>query len=224
VITDRAWVHPRFHQNQKEKAMTEEVKAMAEGVKEASKPKTEEKEQVPVKSITPSESTALKRAMDSPFTLIRRFADEMDRLFEDFGFGFGLRMPSLLTRGHESLRREPRLVPAEWSPRVDILEREGQVVVRADLPGLTKDDIKVELTDNLLTLQGERKLEKKEEREGYYYNERFQGTFYRSIPLPEGVDASKATAEFRNGVLEVAMPAPTRPESKSRRLEISEGK
>ncbi|MBV8270586.1 MAG: Hsp20/alpha crystallin family protein [Planctomycetaceae bacterium] len=164
------------------------------------------------------------KVMDSPFTFIRRFAEEMDRLFEDFGFGFGLRMPSLLTRGHELLRRESRLVPAEWSPRVDILEREGKVVVRVDLPGLTKEDIKVELTDNLLTLQGERKLEKKEEREGYYYNERFQGSFYRAIPLPEGVDASKATAEFRNGVLEVVIPAPARPESKARRLEISEGK
>lgn len=196
---------------------------MAE-VKEAPKPKTEEKEQVPAKGTTPSESAALMKVMDSPFTFVRRFAEEMDRLFEDFGFGFGLRMPSLLTRGHELLRRESRLVPAEWSPRVDILEREGQVVVRADLPGLTKEDIKVELTDNLLTLQGERKLEKKEEREGYYYNERFQGSFYRSIPLPEGVDASKATAEFRNGVLEVVMPAPARPESKARRLEINEGK
>ena len=204
--------------------MTEEVKAMAEGVKEASKPKTEEKEQVPVKSTAPSGSTALRRAMDSPFTLIRRFADEMDRLFEDFGGGFGLRMPSLLTRGHEPFRRESRLVPAEWSPRVDILERDGQFVVRADLPGLTKEDIKVELTENLLTLQGERKQEKKEEREGYYYNERFQGSFYRAIPLPEGIDASKATAEFRNGVLEVVMPAPARPESKARRLEINEGK
>lgn len=196
---------------------------MAE-VKEAPKPKTEEKAQVPAKGTTPSESAALMKVMDSPFTFVRRFAEEMDRLFEDFGFGFGLRMPSLLTRGHELLRRESRLVPAEWSPRVDILEREGQVVVRADLPGLTKEDIKVELTDNLLTLQGERKLEKKEEREGYYYNERFQGSFYRSIPLPEGVDASKATAEFRNGVLEVVMPAPARPESKARRLEINEGK
>jgi HSP20 family protein len=204
--------------------MTEEVKAMAEGVKEASKPKTEEKEQVPVKSTAPSGSTALRRAMDSPFTLIRRFADEMDRLFEDFGGGFGLRMQSLLTRGHEPFRRESRLVPAEWSPRVDILERDGQFVVRADLPGLTKEDIKVELTENLLTLQGERRQEKKEEREGYYYNERFQGSFYRAIPLPEGVDASKATAEFRNGVLEVVMPAPARPESKARRLEINEGK
>ena len=75
-------------------------------------------------------------------------------------------------------------------------------------PGLSKDDIKVEITEDMLSIQGERKQEKKEEREGYFYNECSYGSFYRAVPLPEGVDASKATAEFRNGVLEIAMPAP----------------
>ena len=88
-----------------------------------------------------------------------------------------------------------------------MLEREGQVVVRADLPGMSKDDIKVEVSDGLLTIQGERKNEKKEEREGYCYSECSFGTFYRAIPLPEGAEASKATADFRNGVLEVTVPA-----------------
>ncbi len=86
------------------------------------------------------------------------------------------------------------------------------------------DDIKVEVTDEMLTIQGERKHEKEEKREGYYYGERAYGSFYRAIPLPEGADPAKATAEFHNGVLEVTMPAPKRPEKKSRLLEIQENK
>ena len=97
-------------------------------------------------------------------------------------------------------------------------------MVRADLPGMAKDDFKVEVSDDMLTIEGERKHEKKEEREWYHYSERSYGSFYRAIPLPEGIDASKATSEFRNGVLEVTMPAPTRKEQKARRLEIREGK
>jgi HSP20 family protein len=160
----------------------------------------------------------------SPFAFMRRFAEEMDHLFEDFGLGFGRRLPSALTRGHELLRREAGLIPAEWSPRVDILQRDGNLLIRAELPGLSKEDIKVEVTGDTLTIQGERKQETKEEREGYCYREGSYGSFFRAIPLPEGADASKATAEFRNGVLEVAMPAPPRPESKARRLEVREGK
>ena len=105
------------------------------------------------------------------------------------------------------------------------MQKDGNLLVRADLPGLTKEDIKVEVTDDTLTIQGERKQEKKkEEREGYSYSECSYGSFYRAIPLPEGVDPSKATAEFRNGVLEVTVPAPSHPEPKARRLEVREGK
>ena len=164
------------------------------------------------------------RSIDSPFAFIRWFAEEMDQFFEDYGFGFGLRMPSLLICGHELLPREAGLVSAEWSPRVDILQREDQFMVRADLPGLTKDDIKAEVTERLITLQGERKQEQKTEREGYTFYECSQDRFYRAIPVPEGVDASKATAEFRNGVLEIVMPALARAENKARLLEIREGK
>ena len=72
----------------------------------------------------------------------------------------------------------------------------------------------------MLTIQGERKHEKKEEREGYCYSECSYGSFYRAIPLPEGAEASKATADFHNGVLEVTVPAPSRPEPKARRVEV----
>ena len=195
---------------------------MAE-VKEAPKPKTENAPGQ-ARDIAPRTSTAPAKSIGSPFTLMRRFAEDMDHLFEDFGLESGWHLPRFLSRGRELLRREVGFVPAEWSPRIDVLEREGQFVVRADLPGLSRDDIKVEVSDDLITLQGERKHEKKEEREGYCYSECSFGSFYRTIPLPESADASKATADFRNGVLEITVPAPSRPQPKARRLEVREGK
>jgi HSP20 family protein len=160
----------------------------------------------------------------TPFEFMRRFAEEMDRLFGDFGLGAGWHLPRALTRGRELLRRETGMIPADWSPQVDIQYRDGKLVVRADLPGMSKDDIKVEIKEDMLAIQGERKQEKKEEHEGYFYNECSYGSFYRAIPLPEGADAAKATAEFKNGVLEVAMPAPPGPQQKVRRLEVREPK
>jgi len=192
-------------------------------VKEAPKPKTGNGQGQTKQIVPQAPAVPQKVAGSSPFAFMRRFAEEMDRLFEDFGFETGFQMPRFLTRGRER-RREAGLVPAEWSPRVDVVQREGQFVVRADLPGMTREDVKVEVTDDVLTIQGERKQEKKEEREGYRYSECSYGSFYRTIPLPEGVDTSKATADFRKGVLEVCMPAAPRPELKARRVEIHEGK
>jgi len=160
----------------------------------------------------------------SPFTMMRRLAEEMDRAFEEIGLESRFHFPRMFTRGRELLRRETGLIPAEWSPRVEVLEKEGFFVVKAELPGMTRDEVKVEITENMLTLAGERKQEKKQEKEGYWYSECSYGSFYRAIPLPEGVDATKATAEFRHGVLEVTMPAVPRAEPKGRRLEVKEGK
>jgi HSP20 family protein len=196
---------------EKEKAMTE--------VKDAPKTKTTNG-QGQTKDIAPQTTPAIAKANGSPFTFMRRFAEEMDRLFEDFGLETGWHLPSVLTRGRELLRREVGFVPAEWSPKIDVLEREGQFVVRTDLPGMSKEDVKVDVTDEMLTIHGERKEEKKEEREGCYYSERRYGSFYRAIPLPEGVDAAKATADFHKGVLEITMPAAARPEAKTRRIEV----
>jgi HSP20 family protein len=128
-----------------------------------------------------------------------------------------------LTRRPKLFRRA-RTIATAWAPRIDVAERNGQFIVHAELPGMNKDDVKVAINDSFLTIEGERKNEKKEEREGVYYNECRYGSFYRTIPLPEGTDCSKATAEFRNGVLEVTMPALPCPEPKQRRLEVREGK
>lgn len=187
-------------------------------VKEAPRPKTEAAKAQG--SSTDVERRAQAPGDVNPLAFMRRFAGEMDHLFEEYG----LRMPSFFGRGREMLLRETGLIPAEWSPRVDVSEKEGKFVVRADLPGLSKDDVQVELTGDMLAIRGKRKHEKSEERKGYSYSECSYGSFYRAVPLPEGVDSSKATAEFQNGVLEVVMPSQHRTEAQPRRLEIREAK
>ena len=150
----------------------------------------------------------------TPFSLMRRFGEDMERLFDDFQ---GFRVGSLFGREFFPFTKEFEHV--NWVPKIEVLHHNGELTVRADLPGLKKDDVKVELTDGGLTLSGERKDEKEEKREGYYRSERSYGSFYRYIPLPEGVKTDSATAKFRDGVLEVTMQAPKR-EPHGRLLEI----
>lgn len=144
------------------------------------------------------------RAYASPFSFMRRFTEEMDRLFDGYGFG-----------------EVPGLGSATWSPQIEMFEREGKLVVRADLPGLKREDIKVDLADDAIRIHGERRQEHEENREGYYRSERSYGSFHRTIPLPEGVDGEDATATFRDGVLEIAMDA-SKTKPRSRRLDIGE--
>ena len=111
--------------------------------------------------------------------------------------------------------------PDVWGPDVDVFEKKGQLVVRADLPGLSKEDVKVEITDTELTIEGERQSEKEEEKDGYYRSERSYGSFRRTIPLPEGVKTDRAKATCKDGVLEVTMPTGSPRKKKSgRRLQI----
>jgi HSP20 family protein len=145
----------------------------------------------------------------SPFTLMRRLSDEMERMFEG---SWGPRLLPRLWRGLEAGE-------GRWTPDVEVFERKGELVVRADLPGLTKDDITVEIADNELVIQGERKEEKEQKEKDYYACERSYGAFYRSIPLPEGAKADQAKAAFKEGMLEITMPAKL-PEKHGRRLEI----
>jgi HSP20 family protein len=95
-------------------------------------------------------------------------------------------------------------------------------VVRADLPGLSKDDVKVDVNEDRITIQGERKKQHEEEHEGVYRSERSYGSFYRQIPLPPGTMSDQAEAVFHDGVLEITMPAPPESARRGRRLEISE--
>jgi HSP20 family protein len=106
---------------------------------------------------------------------------------------------------------------AAWSPQVEVFEQGGRLVVRADVPGLKKEDLKVEVTNDALILQGERKQEREDTREGFYHTERSYGRFYRAIPLPQGASAEGATASFKDGVLEVSLKAPPREEGRANR-------
>ncbi len=152
----------------------------------------------------------------NPFQMMRRFTKNMERLFEDFqGFGF----PTFFKTDFPPFRMEFDNV--QWVPQIEVLQNNGQFMVRADLPGLTKDDVKVEVTDDLLTLSGERKEEKEEKREGFYRSERSYGSFYRQIPLPEGAMTENAKATFEKGVLEITIPA-SKVEPSTRKLEITE--
>ena len=126
----------------------------------------------------------------NPFELMRRFTDELDRAFEGLGIARGA--------GGGEIQM--------WTPSVEVFERDNNLVVRAELPGLDKDDVKVELTDDGLVIEGERKREREERLEGGYRSEIEYGRFYRMIPLPEGVNVDQAQARMNNGVLEVAIP------------------
>ena len=95
-----------------------------------------------------------------------------------------------------------------WRPVVDIYENEDTVVVKAELPGVEKEDLKVDLKDGVLTLSGERSHEKEVKEENYYRKERAFGSFHRSFRVPEGIDPDKINAEFKDGVLKVEIPKP----------------
>jgi HSP20 family protein len=106
-----------------------------------------------------------------------------------------------------------------WTPAMDLLEVEEAFVLRADLPGLTEEDVNIELEDNVLTVSGERKAEHEDKREGFYRLERASGSFSRSLTLPKGVDAEAVTASFDRGVLEVRIPKPE--QRKPRKISIT---
>jgi HSP20 family protein len=109
-----------------------------------------------------------------------------------------------------------------WTPAVEISERDNNLVICAELPGLSKEDVNVEVTDEGLIISGERKRQNEERREGYYRSERSYGNFYRFIPLGENFDAEQARAEFSNGVLEITIPMPAT-EQRRRQIPIGEG-
>lgn len=130
--------------------------------------------------------------------------NEMNRLFNTF---FDAPTP---TNGGAS---------RTWIPAMDLVETEDDFVLRADLPGMSEQDVHIELEDNVLTVSGERKAEHEERKEGYYRVERSSGAFRRTLTLPEGVDPDSVKAAFDRGVLEVRIPKPE--QRKPRKVAIS---
>lgn len=145
----------------------------------------------------------------TPFGLIRRLNDDIERMFDEFN----LARPFTLTR--------PLARKFDWMPAIEVLEKDKALVVRAELPGMNRDDIKIDVTDRVLTLQGERKQEHEEKRDDYVVTERSYGSFYREIALPEGAKADEAAATFKNGLLEIRVPVAEKKLPGVRRLPIA---
>jgi HSP20 family protein len=143
----------------------------------------------------------------------------IDRFFDDFlGYG-GLGRGSSLSSGSRDLGRTTG--QSLWYPQVEVRERDGKLVVCADLPGMRKEDVHVEIRDKALVLEGERQQESEQREEGFYRSERSYGRFHRTIPLPEGVNPEQAQANFKDGVLEITVPLPQRQSPQGRRIEIT---
>jgi HSP20 family protein len=151
----------------------------------------------------------------SPFRMLERFADEIDSVFDDFGLARSWFSP----RGNRTTATRTDI----WVPQVEVTQQANELVVRTDLPGMKKDDIQVDITDNEVTISGERRREEETEKGGLYRSERSYGYFTRSLRLPEGAMTDQAKASFKDGVLEIRMPAPPDQVTRGRRLEIKEG-
>ena len=126
-----------------------------------------------------------------PFRELGMLQDRMNRLFDDTGRGWRADEPAATT---------------SWSPSVDIFETEGEIIVKAELPGLERKDIVLHLENNVLTLRGERKFEKETKEENYHRIERSYGNFSRSFSIPATVDDEKIRADYKDGVLKIALP------------------
>lgn len=126
--------------------------------------------------------------------------DEVNRMFEQFGQSF------------------QGAVQGRFAPAMDIQETEDAYIVEADVPGLKKDEVHIEVADNVLTIKGERKSEQEQKEKNFHRVERSFGSFARSVALPAGFDNTKVSAKFENGVLTITLPKPE--ERKPRRVEV----
>jgi len=148
----------------------------------------------------------------TPFRSFWDLQGQINRTLEDM-FGGLLRRPEGL----------PQTQLTEWAPAVDVLSEDGDLLIKAELPGLKQEDVDITLQDNVLTISGERKAEREEERGGYYVRERRYGSFRRSMTVPGGTDESKISARFENGVLEVRVQGAAVVEE-PKRIQIEGGK
>jgi len=138
------------------------------------------------------------------FSELTGMQQEMNRVFDEF---FG--------------ERQDDMAQCTWTPMVDVSETDAELKIRAELPGLTQENIEIHLQDNVLTLQGEKKQEQKEERENFHRVERCYGTFSRSFTLPATVKIDAIQATFKNGILLITLPKAE--EAKSKKIEIATG-
>jgi HSP20 family protein len=154
--------------------------------------------------------TGLARAAAAgdPFALFRQMTSQLDRMFDEAAW--------------PSVGASPLAETASWTPGIDVFEKDNRLVTKIDLPGMKKDDVKVEVADGQLTISGERQREAEEKKKDFYRCEREYGSFYRSVPLPDGVKLEDVKATFADGVLEVSVPLPARPAATVRTIDIQE--
>lgn len=158
-----------------------------------------------------SQRSALTRVRD-PFTMMRQMTSELDRMFGGAGWPsfswppFGER-----TSGETA-----------WYPEVDVFEKDNKLMAKVDLPGMKKNDVKVEVTDGHLAISGERRSEAEEKKDNVYRCERRYGSFYRTIPLPQGARPEDVKATFSDGVLEISVPLPAQAQPAVRTVEVQE--
>ena len=157
--------------------------------------------------------------MTNPFQVFRRINDEMDRWF-DRAINGGYQ--SQHGDSMQSLQQQYNR-PGTWSPRVEAFQRGDEFIVRAELPGLKREDVRVNVTEDSIVIEGERRDEFENTHGDVYHSERSYGSFYREIPLPEGAISENTNASFRDGVLEVKLKAPPNEVRRGRSIEIREG-
>lgn len=129
---------------------------------------------------------------DRDLRLMRQMTRDFNRIFGDFG----VQLP---------IFNRPA-IDVGWIPDLEVFQRDNRLIVRADLPGMKKEDVKVSIQDQVLILEGERKVEEDVKRDGFHRTERTYGSFFRTLPLPEGAKFDRVDATFKDGVLEIAMP------------------
>jgi HSP20 family protein len=178
--------------------------------------------------------------MSNPFAFAQAMSQEMDRLFDTFGgtsqgqgsrglstgnYGRGLqqRGGQQVGRGGQQMGMQDLSGLADWEPQIEVFQRENELVVRADLPGVAPDDVVIDIEDGMLTIAGDRQETRDDRDQGRYVSERIYGAFARTIPLPDGVDESQVRARFDNGVLEVAIPISEQQRQRGRRVPIQSG-
>jgi HSP20 family protein len=150
----------------------------------------------------------------SSWELVRRMSEEMNQLFESLG-GTGAGRTGI------DRRRSPGTAPL-LVPRTEVIQQPGALLVRVEMPGMTADEIDVTVENGVLAITGERRREDREEGEGFVRSELVYGTFFRSIPLPDGADEKGIVAVVRNGVLEVTIPI-SKQQHQGRRVEVQAG-
>ena len=151
-------------------------------------------------------SVPVRRYEDDP---LREFRRPIDRVFDEFWRGFDLAPFGRFERGFGIA-----------SPHVDIAETDTEIEVSVELPGMDENDIDVSLTDEALTVKGEKKAEREERKKDYFVSERSFGSFQRSIPLPRGLDGDKASAKFEKGVLTVTVPRSAEAQARVKKIAV----